>query len=159
MTNRNGRTGRRPSKLSVALQNLATAFHCFLYRSTNGAIGGTLAGYPVLLLTTRGRRTGKPRTVPLLYVMDGPNAVLIASNGGAAKHPTWFLNLQNTPEARMQIKGVQRQVRAELASAVEKPRLWGRMTAMYPSYNDYQAKTDRDIPVVILRPSLPGDPR
>src|SRR5687767_4076947 len=132
MANPKQPTGRRPSKLSAGIQNLATGLHCFMYRNTNGKIGGTLFGYPVMLLTTIGRRSGKSRTVPLLYIEDGPNVVLVASNGGAAKHPTWFLNLQATPEASIQIKGVRRRVKAGIAAATEKPRLWSLLTAMYP---------------------------
>jgi deazaflavin-dependent oxidoreductase (nitroreductase family) len=83
--------------------------------------------------------------------MDGDNVVLVASNGGAVRHPTWWLNLQTTPEARIQIKGIRRRVKAEQASAAEKQRLWPRLTAMYPGYKRYQEITDRDIPVVVLR--------
>jgi deazaflavin-dependent oxidoreductase (nitroreductase family) len=148
MTNRNQPAGRRPSKLSVALQNMATRIHTVLFRTSSGIIGGRIANCSALLLTTTGRRTGKQRTVPLLYLMDGPNLVLVASNGGAARHPTWWLNLQSAPEAWIQIKGIRRRVQAEQASTADKPRL----TAMYPGYKRYQEITDRDIPVVILRP-------
>jgi deazaflavin-dependent oxidoreductase (nitroreductase family) len=152
MTNRNQPAGRRPSKLSVALQNMATRIHTVLYRTSNGIIGGRIANCSVLLLTTTGRRTGKQRTVPLLYLMDGLNLVLVASNGGAAKHPTWWLNLQSAPEACIQIKGIRRRVQTEQASTADRQRLWPRLTAMYPGYKRYQEITDRDIPVVILRP-------
>ena len=143
--------GRRPSKLSAALQNAVTAVHSVLYRISNGVIGGRIANSPVLLLTTTGRRSRKQRTIPLLYLMDGPNVVLVASNGGAVRHPNWWLNLQTTSEAWIQIKGIRRRVQAEQASAVDKRRLWPRLTAMYPGYERYQEITDRDIPVVILR--------
>ena len=85
---------RRISKLAAALQNAVTGIHSLLYRSSNGIIGATIANSPVLLLTTTGRRSGKQRTVPLLYLQDGPNLVLVASNGGAVRHPDWWLNLQ-----------------------------------------------------------------
>jgi len=143
--------GRRPSKLTAALQNAVIRVHTFLYRSSNGVIGGRIANSPVLLLTTKGRRSGKDRTVPLLYLVDGSILVLVASNGGAVKHPTWWLNLQARPEAWVQIKGIRRRVKAEQASAAEKQRLWPRLIAMYPGYKRYQEITDRDIPVVILR--------
>src|SRR4051812_36667755 len=123
MTKQDQPSGRRPSKLSAALQNAFTTIHVLLYRSSNGAIGGRLARSPVLLLTTKGRRSGKQRTVPLLYLADGDNVVLVASNGGAVKHPTWWLNLQANPEAGIQIKGVRQRVRAEQASPKEKQRL------------------------------------
>jgi deazaflavin-dependent oxidoreductase (nitroreductase family) len=142
--------GRRPSKLVAALQNALTGLHSLLYRSSNGMIGGTIANSPVLLLTTTGRRSGKQRTVPLLYLPDGRNFVLVASNGGAVRHPNWWLNLQTTGEAWIQVKRIRRRVKAEQASAAEKERLWPRLTAMYPGYQRYQEITDRDIPVVIL---------
>ncbi len=104
------------------------------------------------LLTTTGRRSGKQRTVPLLYLKDGNNVVLVASNGGAVKHPTWWLNLQANPDAEIQIKGVRQRVRAEQASAKEKQRLWPALVKMYPGYQRYQEITNRDIPVVILFP-------
>jgi deazaflavin-dependent oxidoreductase (nitroreductase family) len=151
MTNQDQPAGRRPSKLASALQNAVTRVHSVLYRSSNGAIGGRLANSPVLLLTTTGRRSGKHRTVPLLYLVDGGNVVLVASNGGAVKHPAWWLNLQTTPEAWIQMQSIRRRVKAEQASAAEKQRLWPRLTAMYPGYKRYQEITDRDIPVVILR--------
>src|ERR1700746_863645 len=151
MTNRDQPAGRRPSKLAAALQNAVTVLHSMLYRSSNGVIGGRIAKSPVLLLTTTGRRSGKQRTVPLLYLTDGPNVVLVASNGGAVRHPTGWLNLQATPEAWIQIKDIRRRVKAEQASAAEKQRLWPRLTAMYPGYTRYQEITARDIPVVILR--------
>lgn len=145
-------TGRRPSKLSTALQNAFTTIHTFIYSNTNGAIGGRMMNCPVLLLTTKGRKTNKQRTVPLLYLADGDSVVLVASNGGATKHPTWWLNLQSNPEAQIQVRGIKRRVRAEKGSAEEKQRLWPLLTAMYPGYKRYQEITSRDIPVVILRP-------
>ena len=151
MANREHPAGRRPSKLTAALQNAVTWIHTMLYRNSNGAIGGTIASSPVLLLTTTGRRTGRERTVPLLYLMDGRNVVLVASNGGAVRHPSWWLNLQATPEAWIQIKTRRQRVKAEEASAADKRRLWPLVTAMYPGYQRYQDITDRDIPVVILR--------
>jgi deazaflavin-dependent oxidoreductase (nitroreductase family) len=152
MTNQAQSAGRRPSKLSAALQNLVIRIHSVLYRSSSGRIGGRIANSPVLLLTTTGRRSGKQRTVPLLFLLDERNVVLVASNGGTVKHPTWWLNLQAAPQAWIQIRGVRRRVKAERASAAEKQRLWPRLIAMYPGYKRYQELTDRDIPVVILHP-------
>ena len=144
--------GRRPSRFSVALQNALTSLHTFVYANTNGAIGGRMMNSPVLLLTTRGRKTNKRRTVPLLYLADGDDLALVASNGGATKHPTWWLNLQANPEAQIQVRGNTQRVRAERASAEEKRRLWPSLVAMYPGYKTYQEITNRDIPVVILHP-------
>jgi deazaflavin-dependent oxidoreductase (nitroreductase family) len=149
-------TGRRPSKLSAALQNAFTSMHTFVYASTNGAIGGRMMNCPVLLLTTRGRKTNKQRTVPLLYLADGNDTVLVASNGGATKHPTWWLNLQSNPAAEIQVGGVKRRVRAEKANAEKKQQLWPLLVAMYPGYKRYQEITSRDIPVVILHPVNDG---
>src|SRR5438034_10900803 len=101
--------------------------------------------------TSKGRCSRKQRSLPLLWFMDGPTVVLLASNGGTVKHPTWWLNLQTTSEAWIQIKGIRRRVKAKQASAAEKQHLWPRLTAMYPGYKRYQEITDRDIPVVILR--------
>lgn len=148
-------TGRRPSALSTALQNVLTSFHTFIYSRTNGAVGGRIVNCPVLLLTTRGRKTNKQRTLPLLYLADEDSVVLVASNGGATKHPGWWLNLQSNPAAQIQIRGIKRFVRAEESSAEEKQRLWSLLTAMYPGYKKYQEITNRDIPVVILRPTAP----
>ena len=144
--------GRRPSSLSRAIQNGVAAAHIFIYRATKGAVGGRVMNSPVLLLTTKGRRSGRRRTVPLLYLADGDDVVLVASNGGAVKHPTWWLNLQADPEAEIQIKGSRLRVRAEKAGAEEKQRLWPLLTQMYSGYRRYQEMTTRDIPVVILRP-------
>ncbi|HXU39496.1 MAG TPA: nitroreductase family deazaflavin-dependent oxidoreductase [Blastocatellia bacterium] len=152
-TNAEETVGRRPSKLSAALQNCLTSLHTFVYANTNGAIGGRMMNSPVLLLTTRGRKTNKLRTVPLLYLADGNDVVLVASNGGATRHPTWWLNLQANPDARIQVRETKQRVRAERASAEEKRRLWPSLVAMYPGYEKYQEITNRDIPVVILHPN------
>lgn len=145
------RTGRRPSALSAAIQNIVASAHTLIYRATGGLVGGRILNSPVLLLTTTGRKTGKRRTVPLLYLAERDAVVLVASNGGAVRHPTWWLNLQSNPEAEIQINGTRRRVRARQASPEEKQQLWPLLTAMYPGYQKYQEITDRDIPVVILR--------
>src|SRR5581483_791017 len=143
MTKPHPAEGRRPSKAGAALQNAVTWIHTLLYRVSNGFVGGRIANSPVLLLTTIGRSSGKRRTLPLLYLMDGSDVVLVASNGGAVKDPAWWLNLQKTSEGWIQIKGVRRRVHAKRASAAEKQRLWPRLTAMYPGYKRYQEITDR----------------
>ncbi len=143
--------GRRPSALSAAIQNTVASAHTLIYRLTGGVVGGRVLNSPVLLLTTTGRKTGKQRTVPLLYLADKDAVVLVASNGGAVRHPTWWLNLQSNPEAEIQINGQRRRVKARQASQEEKRQLWPRLTAMYPGYQKYQDITNRDIPVVILR--------
>lgn len=106
----------------------------------------------MLLLTTTGRKSGKKRTIPLLYLEDGENLVVVASNGGTATHPSWWLNLRVDPEATVEIGGRKLRVRAEKALPEEKERLWPRLVAMYGGYEAYQRRTDREIPVVVLRP-------
>src|SRR5690242_15137204 len=134
-----------PSRIG---QRMFTGFHNFLYRLTGGAIGGRMFNSPVMLLTTTGRKTGKQRTTPLLYLRDGDNLATVASNGGSDRPPTWWLNLKSNPEAQIQIGRKVTRVRAEQASPDEKSRLWPLLTSMYPTYNEYQKKTTREIPVV-----------
>ena len=129
-----------------------SATHEFWYRLTGGAIGGRFGRAPILLLTTKGRRSGKERTTPLLYYRDGENLVIIASNGGDDRHPAWWLNLRDMPEARVQVGRQEMAVRAEKAGPEEKARLWPLLTEMYPQYDAYQKQTKRDIPVVVLTP-------
>jgi deazaflavin-dependent oxidoreductase (nitroreductase family) len=144
-----GRLYTRPIQTA---QRAVTSLHSFLYRATNGRAGGRLAGGLVLLLTTTGRKSGRERTVPLLYLSDGHDLVVVGSNGGAATHPAWWLNLRANPEATVEIGGWRTRVRAKKASREEKERLWPRLVDMYSGYEDYQRRTDREIPVVILRP-------
>jgi deazaflavin-dependent oxidoreductase (nitroreductase family) len=126
--------------------------HVALYRLTGGRIGSRFKGrVPILLLTTTGRKTGKRRTAPLLYVRDGDSYAVVASAGGARQHPGWYLNLTSNPDVEVQVKGARLPARAETAGDADRARLWPRFTAVWPQYDDYQAKTSRRIPVVILR--------
>ena len=127
--------------------------HVFLYRASGGRIGGRFKAAPVLLLTTTGRKTGKRRTTPLLYAEDAGRFVIIASVGGAPKHPAWYLNLQGNADAAIQVGGRTLEVHAETAPPEERARLWTLMTRIYPGYDEYQAKTSREIPVVTLTPT------
>ena len=124
----------------------------FLYRLTGGVIGGRVQTLPVLLLTTTGRTSGKPRTVPVAYLRDGSTNVIIASYAGLPRHPAWFLNLESHPEATIQLKKRQMQVKAETANQEKKRELWARLMEVAPGYADYQKRTSRDIPMVILHP-------
>jgi proline iminopeptidase len=125
--------------------------HVRLYRETDGATGHKWReGSTILLLTTKGRKTGLDRTVPLIYDLDGANPVIVASKGGAPDHPGWFKNLVQTPEADVQILESHVRVRAREAEGEEREQLWERMNRMWPYYEEYQAKTDRRIPVVVL---------
>ena len=129
-----------------------TGTHAAIYRASGGKVAGRMFNSPVLLLITTGRKTGKERTTPLLYVEDGENLVVVASVGGAPKHPDWYWNLKANPEARVQIQDRTLRVRAEKAEGEEKRRLWRRVVEMYPPYEDYQRRTEREIPVFVLRP-------
>ena len=106
---------------------------------------------PILLLTTKGRKSGKERTTPLMYTRDGGNLVLIASVGGAPRNPGWYWNLQGQ-DAEVQIGPERRRVRARDAEGEERERLWAAMVSLYPNYAQYQQKTSRRIPVVVLEP-------
>ncbi len=135
------------------LQNAGAALHRGLYRLTRGRLLGKIGGLGVLLLTTRGRRTGKVRTIPLLYVDDAGDYVLIASNGGAELHPAWYLNLQAQPDATVEIDGRKVPVRAsDVIDPGDRERLWKRANEGYSGYDGYATKTDRTIPVVRLHP-------
>ena len=143
----------RPYNRAIALaQKWATRLHSSLYRATGGKVAGRLLGRPVLLLTTTGRKSGEARTVPLLYLRDGENLVVVASNGGTAEDPAWWLNLRADPEATVEAGGRKTRVRAEEVGGEEKGRLWERLLEMYGPYARYQERTDREIPVVVLRP-------
>ena len=130
-----------------------TRVHVALYRLTGGRLGSRVAGMPVLLLTTRGSRTGKERTTPLGFLEDGDRLVLVASYGGDPRHPGWYHNLRAEPEVKV-TRGRLTQTRvARTAGPEEKAELWPRIVAAYPGYDKYQEKTTRDIPVVILTPA------
>lgn len=133
---------------------VVSRLHVALFRLTRGRVGGRIGnGLPVLLLTTTGRKSGKARTTPLLYVEDGGRYVIVASVGGAPKHPAWYLNLQADPSATIEVGGRSLAVRAETAEEPEeRARLWQALTQMYPTYDAYQARTSRIIPVVALTP-------
>jgi deazaflavin-dependent oxidoreductase (nitroreductase family) len=146
-------TRGRPYPPRVARrQRLITTIHTLAYRLTGGLIGGTLKGMPMLLLTTWGRRTGKLRITPLLYLPVGSVFVLVASNGGTVQHPTWWFNLRDRPEALVQIGPARGRVRAVPATPAEHQQFWPLLLQVYPTYADYQALTDRAIPLLVLHP-------
>jgi deazaflavin-dependent oxidoreductase (nitroreductase family) len=144
-----------PTEVAIAgpLIRAMSAANTWVYRLSGGRIGGRFRyGAPVLLLTTTGRKSGRQRTAPLLYLEDGERVVIVASKGGMPRHPVWYLNLAANPEVEIQIGSERRKMLARTASAEEKTALWPDLTAMYRDYDDYQARTERDIPVVILTP-------
>ena len=124
----------------------------FLYNVSGGRIGGKMGKVPVLLLTTTGRKTGKQRTLPLIYIMDGSAYVITASAGGADKHPGWFFNIRSNPQATIQVKDKQIKVTAEIAGPEKKSELWTQLVEVAPNFAGYQKRTSREIPMVILRP-------
>ena len=120
------------------------------YEATNGEDGHIWNGAPILLLTTAGRKSGKPYTTPLIYGRDGDNYLIVGSRGGAETHAQWYLNLDANPEIEVQVLADKFKARARTATPEEKPALWKTMTAVWPAYDDYQQRTQRDIPVVII---------
>jgi len=121
---------------------------------SGGRILGTVAGMPVLLLTTTGRRSGKARTTPLTFFRNGNDLVVVASNGGSDRAPNWWLNLQHDPRAVVEIGQDEIAVTARAAPAEQRERLWVEITATYAGYARYQEVTERRIPVVLLSPSV-----
>lgn len=124
--------------------------HVRVYRQTAGQRGYRWRGTTILLLSTRGRVSGKERTTPLIHRTDDDRWVVVASKGGAPDHPDWFRNLEANPEATIQVKAERIPVRARVAAGEERERLWKMMTEIWPAYEDYQARTRREIPVVVL---------
>lgn len=134
--------------------NRLMGVHTALYRRTNGRIGHSFPGLPsMLLLDHKGAKSGIERTSPLLYIADGDDLVIVASKGGFPKHPAWFHNLKANPETTVQVGSDHRRVRARVATAEERARLWPKAVESYASYADYQRKAPREIPMVILERS------
>ena len=124
--------------------------HGAIYRKTEGRIGANLAGKPMLLLTTTGRKSGQTRTTPVLYYLDGEVPVIVASNNGQDRDPAWCLNLRANPQARVRIGREVFTARSEIADPEERARLWLRLEAYNKPYRDYARRTKREIPVVKL---------
>jgi deazaflavin-dependent oxidoreductase (nitroreductase family) len=124
--------------------------HVRRYQQTEGVEGHDWQGTTVLILTTTGRRSGESRSTPLIYARRGEDHIVVASKGGAEEHPAWYLNLVDQPKVSVQVRGDRFTARARTASPEEKPGLWRMMTERWPSYDEYQRKTGREIPVVVL---------
>jgi deazaflavin-dependent oxidoreductase (nitroreductase family) len=136
---------------------IVSRLHRAIYRVSGGRLGGSFGRAPVLLLTTTGRKSGRPRTQPLLYARDGDRYVVIASKGGSPAHPLWYQNLQASPAATVTIGRASQPVRARDAEGEERERLWRAMTALYSGYDKYAERTGRRIPVVVLSPPAAAD--
>jgi deazaflavin-dependent oxidoreductase (nitroreductase family) len=124
--------------------------HVDRYRETGGEEGHDWRGTQTLLLTTKGRRSGEPRELPLIYGRNGDDYLIVASKGGADAPPAWYLNLEADPDVEVQVKDDRFKARARVADTRERQELWPTMTAEWPDYDEYQKKTDRQIPIVIL---------
>ncbi|MGN9845861.1 nitroreductase family deazaflavin-dependent oxidoreductase [Nonomuraea sp. H19] len=147
------------SRLVPKIIKVVSRLNVAVYRATGGRIGGTWRigsafprGVPMCLLTTKGRKSGLPRTLPLLHLIDGDRVILAASQGGLPNNPLWYLNLQAAPEVTVQIRRDVRRMRARTADPAERAELWPRLVAMYADFDRYQAWTEREIPVVICEP-------
>jgi len=126
------------------------AAHVRAYRASGGEHGYHWRGTTILLLTTEGRRSGESRTTPLIHRTDGERWVVVASKGGTPENPSWYENLKANPDATIQVKGDVLKVRASTVEGEERARLWSLMAEVWPAYDEYQAKTEREIPVVVL---------
>jgi deazaflavin-dependent oxidoreductase (nitroreductase family) len=132
-------------------ENLFGDEHVRRYRETGGEVGHDWkGGSKILLLTTKGRKSGEPRTTPLIYENAGDAYVIVASKGGAPEHPGWYANLAKTPEVELQVRDEVFPAHARVADGEERERLWKLAAEQWPAYDDYAKKTDREIPVVVL---------
>ncbi|HEX4840992.1 MAG TPA: nitroreductase family deazaflavin-dependent oxidoreductase [bacterium] len=132
--------------------SLIWRLHRWVYRRSGGRVGGRLLGVPMLLLTTTGRRSGQPQTTALTYLTEGTHYAVVASNGGAPQHPAWLHNLRAFPQAQIQVGSMVHRVHVREAVGAERERLWNRMVQLYAGYRGYQARTTRQIPVLVLEP-------
>jgi deazaflavin-dependent oxidoreductase (nitroreductase family) len=145
-----------PKELADWIKN-----HVQRYVATDGAdgylwdasLGGGKGMVPTLLLTTTGRKSGRILTLPLIFGRSGPNYIVVASKGGAPAHPSWYLNLQANPLVQLQVKAEKFSARAHTADNAERAALWPKMVEIYGPYAQYQTKTDRQIPIVVLIPT------
>jgi deazaflavin-dependent oxidoreductase (nitroreductase family) len=136
--------------MTEADDNLFGQEHVRVYRETDGERGYHWRGANILLLTSEGRKSGEPRTTPLIHRTDGERWIVVASKGGTPENPGWYENLEANPDASIQVKGEVIPVRASTAQGEERSRLWSLMTEVWPAYDEYQARTSREIPVVVF---------
>jgi F420H(2)-dependent quinone reductase len=142
----------RPGSPGFALWKRLTGLNTTVFRLSGGRLLGTYDGNPVLLLHHVGRKSGEARVSPLLYLEDGEDLVIVGSMGGSPKDPAWVHNLRAAPDTEVELRGGRRTVRARVADAEERRRLWPLLVESYPGFGAYQGRTEREIPVVILSP-------
>jgi deazaflavin-dependent oxidoreductase (nitroreductase family) len=147
-----GETADKRRKGMKLFMQLFMSFHVLIYRLTNGKVMGSLNGMQLLLLDTVGRKSGKARTNPLMYIRDGDDYVITASAGGAEKNPGWYYNLRANPRTSIQVLDRKFPVTATEASPAERTRLWAKLVAQAPQFKAYETKTRRTIPMMILKP-------
>jgi deazaflavin-dependent oxidoreductase (nitroreductase family) len=135
------------------LMKIASRMNVWVYRMTNGKVMGSMKGSPICLVTMTGRKSGRTITMPLIYIAHGEDVVLIASQGGAPDHPVWYHNLMANPNIHIQSGSVDRPMRVRQASDEEKTEIWPHAVSVYGDFDDYQAKTDRNIPLLICSPT------
>lgn len=133
--------------------SLLGAEHVRVYRETDGETGYIWNGAPILLLTTKGRRSGEPRTIPIIFTQYGDSRVVVASKGGSPTHPAWYLNILDDPQVQVQVKADVYPAVARTAPSPEREQIWAAAIRTWPSYDNYQARTTREIPVVVLEPA------
>jgi len=140
------------SPLAKALLKTIVGAHVLLYRTSSGRLGTTLKGSPVCLVTMRGRKSGRAITLPLMYTPHGENVLIVASLGGAPRHPVWYHNLVAHPHVTIQYGPTVRKMSVRQAPPEEKAEMWPVLVRSYPDFADYQLKTTRDIPVMVCEP-------
>ncbi|CAN7331315.1 nitroreductase family deazaflavin-dependent oxidoreductase [Phenylobacterium sp. LjRoot225] len=141
---------RPPSAFPPIDVSLRGEDHVRLYRETQGEQGYIWNGAPILLLTTRGRKSGEARTIPIIYTPHGAGHVIIASKGGSPTHPLWYMNVLEDPHVQVQVKADVFDAVARTAEPPERERIWAEAVKTWPRYDEYQSRTSRQIPVVVL---------
>jgi F420H(2)-dependent quinone reductase len=141
-----------PGSLAFSVWKRLNALNNVVYRASGGRLLGSFDGNPVVLLHHVGRRSGEQRVTPLIYLADGDDIVVVGSMGGTPKDPAWVHNLRDRPDTEVEVGRERRPVRARVADPEERARLWPMLVEHYPGFADYQARTEREIPVVILSP-------
>jgi deazaflavin-dependent oxidoreductase (nitroreductase family) len=140
-------------RIAKPIIRVMSAVNTWIYRLSGGRLGAKwMYGAPVMLMTTTGRKSRQPRTVPLLYLRDGQRVIIVGSQGGMSKDPAWVGNIAADPDVEVEIGAVRQRMRARRGTPEEKAHYWPALCRMYPDYADYQARTTRDIPVLILEP-------